>query len=318
VGFLACFATSKNAKKRNLGIKKMGQTKVLVAGATGYIGGNVMSVLKESGFWVRGLARDAKKLDGKACDDVFVGQATERETLKGLCDGGIDVVFSSLGFHTGGRKPTVWEIDYQGNLNILEEAKKAGVRHFIFITSVRAQEMAKYSPVADARERVAEAIKASGLRYTIFRPTGYFNDVGFIFERAAAAGEVNLYGLPNMRINPLHALDFGVEVVKAITDPAYWNTEKNIGGPETLTRQQIAELAFQALGIPANIKVKPLWQFSLLVQAMRLFNYNQYALFRFLEYSWRTEDMTAPCIGHRKLGDYFNELVSARQGQTSK
>lgn len=293
--------------------RNMEQKKVIIAGATGYIGGNVMKILHEQGFWVRGLARDRKKLEGKPCDDIFVGQATQKETLRGLCDGGIDVVFSSLGFHSGGRKPTVWEIDYQGNLDILEEAKRAGVKHFIFITGVNAEEMSKYSPVADARERVAKAIKDSGLRYTIFRPTGYFNDVGYIFERAAASGEVNLYGLPNMRINPLHALDFGEEVARAINDPAYWNIEKNVGGPEILTRMQIAELAFKALGIPPKINVKPLWQFSMLVQASRLFNYNQYALFRFLEYSWRTENMTGDRIGHRRLGDYFDELAAARK-----
>jgi uncharacterized protein YbjT (DUF2867 family) len=288
----------------------MSQTKVLVAGATGYIGGNVMTALHEKGFWVRGLGRDRKKLEGKACDDIFVGQATERETIRGLCAGGIDVVFSSLGFHSGARKPTIWEIDYQANLDILEEAKAAGVKHFIFITGVRAEEMAKYSPVADARERVAKAIMASGMRYTIFRPTGYFNDISYIFEGAANKGVVNLYGLPGTRINPLHALDFGDEVARAITDQAYWNIEKNIGGPEVFTRQQIAEMSFRALGRPANIKLKPLWQFSILTQAMRLFNYNTYALFRFLEFTWRTEDMTGDPCGSRKLGDHFNELAA--------
>jgi uncharacterized protein YbjT (DUF2867 family) len=286
------------------------QKKVLVAGATGYIGGNVMQVLYDQGFWVRGLARDRKKLEGKSCDDVFVGQATQRETLRGLCDGGIDVVFSSLGFHTGGRRPTVWEIDYQTNMDILEEAKSAGVKHFIFITGVRAEEMSKYSPVADARERVARAVIDSGMRYTIFRPTGYFNDIGYIFESAAKNGVVNLYGLPEMRINPLHALDFGEEVTRAIVDPSLWNVEKNIGGPEVFTRQQIAEMAFHALGRSANIQVKPLWQFSILTQIMRLFNYNTYALFRFLEFTWRNEDMTGDLCGHHKLGDYFNELAA--------
>jgi uncharacterized protein YbjT (DUF2867 family) len=288
----------------------MDQTRVVISGATGYIGGNVMAVLHDNGFWVRGLARDRKKLEGKPCDDIFVGQATERESLCGLCDGGIDVVFSSLGFHTGGRKPTIWEIDYQANLNILEEAKAAGVKHFIFITSIRGVEMAKYSPVADARERVARAIMASGLRYTIFRPTGYFNDIGYIFEGAAKRGVVNLYGRPDTRINPLHAADFGDEVARAITDPAYWNAERNIGGPEVFTRYEIAEMAFRALGQPANIKVRPLWQFSILTQAMRFFNYNTYALFRFMEFVWRIEDVTGDPCGHRKLGDYFDELAA--------
>jgi uncharacterized protein YbjT (DUF2867 family) len=291
----------------------MEKTKVVVAGATGYIGSHVIAALHEKGFWVRGLARDRKKLAGKACDDIFVGQATQKETLRGLCAGGIDVVFSSLGFHSGASKPTIWEIDYQANLSILEEAKKAHVKHFIFITVVNSVEMAKYSPVAEARERVARAIKASGLRYTIFQPTGYFNDIGYIFEAAANKGVVNLYGRPDMHINPLHALDFGEEVARAITDPALWNVEKTIGGPEVFTRQQIAEMAFGALGKPANIKHKPLWQFSLLTQAMRLFHYNNYALFRFLEFTWQQENMTGEPCGHRRLSDYFNELAAARK-----
>jgi uncharacterized protein YbjT (DUF2867 family) len=295
----------------------MEPTKVLVAGATGYIGRNVMQALHDAGFWVRALARDPKKLEGKPCDDIFVGQATQRETLRGLCDGGIDVVFSSLGFHTGGPKPTLWEIDYQGNLDILAEAKAAGVKHFIFISVVRGEEMARHSPVADAREQVARAIKASGLRYTIYRPAGYFNDVGYIFEAAAKRGVVNLYGLPEMRINPLHALDFGDEVARAITDPAMWNAEKNIGGPEVFTRRQIAEMAFKALGRPANIKVKPLWQFDLFARIMRLFHYNNYALFRFLAFAWKNQDMTGDPCGHRQLGDYFAELAAAHKQQPS-
>ncbi len=287
----------------------MDKPRVVVAGATGYIGGCVVTALKEQGMWVRGLARDRSRLEGSGCDEIFVGQATDKASLRGLCEGA-DVVFSSLGFHTGPKKPTVWEIDHQANLDILEEAKAAGVKHIIFITSVCAQEMRKYSPVAEARERVAEAIKASGLRYTIYRPTGYFNDISFLFEGAAKRGIVRLYGLPDMRINPLHALDFGEEVAKAIIDPQYWNAERDVGGPQTFTRRQIAEMAFKALGKPADIRVKPLWQFSILVQSMRLFNYNQYALFRFLEYTWRTKEMTGNPIGHRRLEDHFKELAA--------
>ena len=75
------------------------QPKVLVCGGTGYIGGLVIEGLKEKGYWVRGLSREHSKgkLEEKNCDDVFVGEATKKETLKGLCDG-VDVVFSSIGF----------------------------------------------------------------------------------------------------------------------------------------------------------------------------------------------------------------------------
>ena len=73
--------------------------KVLVVGATGYIGGGVLQILHQNGFWIRALCRDQSRLRNPTwCDDIFIGQATQPETLKGLCEG-IDVVFSRV---TGG------------------------------------------------------------------------------------------------------------------------------------------------------------------------------------------------------------------------
>ena len=63
------------------------QLKVLVGGATGYVGGHVLCELHDKGYWVRALARDKKRLEEKKYDDVFVAEATRAETLKGVCDG---------------------------------------------------------------------------------------------------------------------------------------------------------------------------------------------------------------------------------------
>ena len=84
-----------------------GQKKVLVAGATGYLGKFVVEAFKERGYWVRALTRDEARLaeagpftaPGIANDDVdeiFVGELTDPSTLDGLMDG-IDIVFSSVG-----------------------------------------------------------------------------------------------------------------------------------------------------------------------------------------------------------------------------
>jgi uncharacterized protein YbjT (DUF2867 family) len=283
------------------------QTKVLVGGATGHIGGHVMNVLHEKGYWVRALARDEKKLEGKHCDDVFVGQATKAETLKGVCDG-IDVVFSSIGFHSGDKKPTLWDIDYQANINIFEEAKRAGVKHIIFISTMGGPAMATFSDIAAAREKAVNWLKASGIDYTVFRPTGYFNDLTLLFDKAATTGVIKLYGDPEGKINPLHAADFAELVAKAIEAPDWKNIEKDVGGPEILTRRELAELAFKVLGKEPNIQVKPLWQFAMIMYAMRFINFNVHHIFKFLHFTWRTPWMAATKNGHRKIGDYWEGL----------
>ena len=70
-----------------------GQTRVLICGATGYLGRYLVQCAHDRGHWVRALVRRPEGLGEarQACDDVFVGQATQPETLAGLCDG-IDVV----------------------------------------------------------------------------------------------------------------------------------------------------------------------------------------------------------------------------------
>ena len=80
--------------------------KVLIAGATGYLGRFIVQEFKNRGYWVRALARNPKKLEKNGpflepavrdqVDEVFVGEVTKLETLNGVCDG-IDIIFSSIG-----------------------------------------------------------------------------------------------------------------------------------------------------------------------------------------------------------------------------
>ena len=284
--------------------------KVLVCGGTGYIGGLVLEGLKENGYWVRGLAREQskEKLSGKNCDDVFVGEATKKETLKGVCDG-MDVVFSSVGLHTSSKRPTLWELDYQANINIFEEARKSGVKHCIFISTMGGPAMARQSQLALAREMVVDWLKASGMDYTAFRPTGYFNDLTLVYDKVATKGVYKLYGNPDVKMNPLHARDFADLVVKAIETPEWRNIEKDVGGPEIFTRREIAELAFKVLGKSPDIRLKPLWQFAVLMYIMKLVNFNVHHLFQLLHFTWSTPWMAGTKNGHRRLEDYWIELT---------
>ena len=93
--------------------------RVLVAGGTGYIGGGVLEVLQQQGFWVRALCLEPNRLRAASrCNDIFMGHVTRPETLKGLCQG-IDVVFTSIGTRSLIRKPTIWEVDYSWSSSVI-------------------------------------------------------------------------------------------------------------------------------------------------------------------------------------------------------
>ena len=70
--------------------------KVLVAGATGYLGRFVVQEFKKQGYWVRALARNAKKLESisEFIDEIFLGKVSDTNSLAEITKG-IDIVFQN-------------------------------------------------------------------------------------------------------------------------------------------------------------------------------------------------------------------------------
>ena len=99
--------------------------KVLVAGATGYLGRYVVQEFKKQEYWIRALSRNAVKLESlnDYVDEKFIGEVNDANSLQGVCKD-MDVVFSSIGITKQKDGLTYMDVDYQGNVNLLEEAKK--------------------------------------------------------------------------------------------------------------------------------------------------------------------------------------------------
>ena len=89
----------------------MNRKKVLVAGATGYLGQYLVEELKNRDFWVRVLIRkEAQKYRFKNVDDFFIAQITEPNSIEGITKN-IDFVFSSIGITRQKDGMTYLEVD---------------------------------------------------------------------------------------------------------------------------------------------------------------------------------------------------------------
>jgi nucleoside-diphosphate-sugar epimerase len=120
----------KNYNSLAIFVVKINTMKVLVAGATGYLGQYLVKELKNRGFWVRVLIRkESQKAMFDSVDDFFIGQVTQPESLNGLTKD-IDWVFSTIGITRQKDGLTYLDVDYQGNSNLLNEALKDGVKSF--------------------------------------------------------------------------------------------------------------------------------------------------------------------------------------------
>lgn len=285
--------------------------KVLVAGATGYLGSNVIKVCKEKGYWVRALARNPEKLKKigikNLCDDIFVGEATDDSTLEGICDG-IDVVFSSVGFMTFDKKPLIWDVDYGANMNIVRRAKAAGVKHFVYTSTIGSKEMAKTVKIAEAKEGVAEELQKSGMGWTVTQPTGFFDDTRKQFEVIKSRGTAYVFGTGKTKYNPIHGIDLAKVSVDAFTNPEMKNKYLPVGGPDTFTHEEVALLAFEVLGKEVKIKHIPTWVLKVISVVARPINRNVADMVCFFIAIGGME-LDAPTYGDHRLKDFLKTLV---------
>ena len=166
--------------------------KVVLAGAYGNLGADILKRLVKDNHEVVALDLVQRDLGIEGNVTFKKIDVTNPETLVGVCDGA-DVVISTVGLTKTSATVTNYQIDYQGNLNLLNEAKKAGVKHFAY-TSVIKAELAPKVPMLHAKHMFEEELKKSGLTYAIYRPTGYFYDIVKVFKPMIEKGEVTLLG----------------------------------------------------------------------------------------------------------------------------
>jgi uncharacterized protein YbjT (DUF2867 family) len=280
--------------------------KVLVAGATGYLGRYLVKELKKQGYWVRALARNSNKLDDlkEYIDEVFEAEVTKPETLNRICDD-IDVVISSIGITRQKDGLTYMDVDYQGNKNLLDLAVENKVSKFIFVSVLNAHQMKELKGI-EAKLLFEEKLKASGLDYTIIRPTGFFSDM-LEFLNMAKKGRVSLFGTGENKINPIHGADLAEICVGSIIKS---EKEINVGGPEIFTFKEIAELAFKVLNKQVKISYLPMWMIRIILPLIRTFTSSKtYGPIEFMM-SVMTMDVVGESFGRHRLNEFYAEQTN--------
>ncbi|MBR2622368.1 MAG: NAD(P)H-binding protein, partial [Clostridia bacterium] len=167
--------------------------KIVLAGAFGNLGAEILKKLCADGHEV--IAADLKEgtIEGTEGKYTFKAiDATDPETLKGLCDGA-DVIISTVGLTGASTKFTAYDIDYKGNMNLYAEAKAAGVKKFHYVSVISCDEVgADKVPMLHAKYLFEEELKKGEMEWVIYRPTGYFYDIAKVFKPYVDKGEMQL------------------------------------------------------------------------------------------------------------------------------
>jgi len=285
--------TSKNNKKMK---------KILLAGATGYLGRYITEELIRQSYPTSIIIRDRKKVQPDINhNEIVEAEVTKIETLAGVMEG-INTVISTIGITKQKDGLTYMDVDYKGNLNLLNEAKKAGVKKFIYVSAFYADKLT-HLKMCHAKELFVQELKKSGLDYCIIRPNGFFSDMTE-FLKMAKKGKAELFGDGNYRMNPIHGADLAEVCVNAI------NTKEKtieVGGPEVLTHNEMVELAFSTLNKKVKVSYMPEWIRKMILWFARSFTSSRkYGPMEFF-FTILAMDMVAPKYGTHTLKAYFNQ-----------
>ncbi|WP_163341063.1 SDR family oxidoreductase [Desulfopila sp. IMCC35008] len=280
--------------------------RILLAGSTGYLGVYIAKELQQRSCFFRAIARNPEKLkkNNIEVNEMLKAELTDPDSIKECCKG-IDIVISTVGITQQKDGLTYMDVDYQANMNLLKEAQKSGVKKFIYVSVLNGKKLRNLK-ICEAKELFVEQLKQSEIDYCIVRPNGFFSDMSEFFNMAKK-GRIYLFGKGKLKANPIHGEDLATFCVDAIDKP---DKEVEIGGPETLTQNEIASIAFDILGTRPKITYIPDWIRIAILKLVRLLTGSKvYGPVEFFM-TVMAMDMLAPEYGKHKLKEYFTHLNS--------
>jgi uncharacterized protein YbjT (DUF2867 family) len=233
---------------------------ILVVGSTGFLGSEICRRLTASGKSVRGLVRstsDTEKVARlKAMGvETVVGDLRDPASLAAACQGMETVITTAtttISMQPGDSIPVT---DQQGQLDLVQVARQAGVRKFVYISIPQGMEPC---PLTTAKRTVEQAVISSGMDYTILCPC-YFMEVwlspvvGFDHPNAKAT----LYGDGHAKNAFISLGDVAEYAVQSLENPAARNTLFELGHPQMHSQLEAVRIFEQASGKAFELQFVP-------------------------------------------------------------
>ena len=250
-------------------------------GATGTVGRATVQVLLRRGHDVACFVRPrfaaggsqalAARLSSLKGADIRFGDVTEASSLArdGFRSERFDAVVSCLASRTGAPKDA-WAIDHLAHLHALEAAQESGVTHFVLLSALCVQK--PLLAFQHAKLAFEAALRASGMRYSIVRPTAFFKSLSGQIERVKRGKPFLIFGDGTLTAcKPISDEDLANYIALCLEDEACWNQILPIGGPgEAITPRQQGERLFALLGRPALFRSVPIAALDTIVCALSL------------------------------------------------
>jgi NADH dehydrogenase len=138
-------------------------------------------------------------------------------------------------------------VDRQGQVNLVDAAERAGVRHVIYVSFSGNND--QVFPLSVAKRFVEKRLQSGRVKYTIVRPS-FFMEVWLspILGFDPAGGRVRIFGTGDQPISMISVPDVAAYVAGCVNNPAAENQVIELGGPEPMTYNRVTAMFEKALG----------------------------------------------------------------------
>jgi uncharacterized protein YbjT (DUF2867 family) len=243
-----------------------------VVGGTGTLGRQVVKQALDEGYSVKCLVRDFRRSaflkDWGA--ELIYGDLSIPSTLP-LALKGVKVIIDSATIRSTSNY-TSETIDWRGKLALLEASKLIGVKKFIYFSVLNASKNTSI-PLLDLKIKVEKELEESGLKYTIFQCSGFFQ--GLISQYALPVLEGETVWLPgdSAPLAYIDTQDAAKAVIQSLKKPEYDKKSVSLIGEKFWTPKEIIKICERLSGKTANISFIPVFAFGLLRRFFRLFEF---------------------------------------------
>jgi uncharacterized protein YbjT (DUF2867 family) len=232
----------------------------LIVGATGLLGSRICMLLADRGRPVRALVRGTSNPDKVASlrtigAEIVRGDLKDPRSLESACRGAHAVISTASSTLSRQEGDSIESVDRQGQLNLIDAAEAAGVRHFVLISFPHAP---IDFPLQSAKRAAENRLRRSRMTHTILQPT-FFMEVwlspalGF----DAANAKAQIYGEGRNKISWISFQDVAQFAISALDNPRATNATVKLGGPDAMSPLDVVRVVETSIGKPLTVQHVP-------------------------------------------------------------